>query len=421
MYLDHASTSWPKAPGVAEAVARALVDEIGGPGRGGHAAARRGEAIRERARARLSERLALRDRLAIFTSGATSALNLALLGLCQPRGLGEGPARRVLVSPREHNAVTRPLAWLEARGWARVSTLPTDADGRVDPEASGDLAAGSATTPPADLCVCTAADNVTGLIQPVAPLAEALRARSLPTLLLSDVSQTAGVRPLPTDAPGGAGADIIAFGAHKGLRGPAGLGVLAVGRRAFDPGGDPEAQPLQPTSFGGTGGSGVGDESIAPAHAPARFEAGTPPTPLLAGLLAALDALCEPRETHAGLERTRGWLVRTIGATQHLPGLRWVGPAGRLAEHDDRSALAHTVGVASFAIEHDAWSPDTLAAALDASFDIRVRAGLHCAPAAHRTLGTLERGGLVRVSPGAETNEEDAERFAGALAAMLSA
>ncbi len=413
LYLDHASTSWPKPPAVREAVAQALEMELGGPGRGGHTAARAAEHLRKQTRRRLAERLGLVGGVPIFTSGATAALNLALLGLCTPRALGTEPPRRVLVSPREHNAVTRPLAWLVARGWATVEPLPVDDAGRVDARAAGELAAGRPTTPPAALCVCTAADNVTGLIQPLPALARALHEHAPRTLLLVDASQAAGLLSLcPPDAPR---PDLIAFGAHKTLRGPAGLGVLDVGPRAFDPQGDPDEQPLQPVAFGGTGATG-GDEPIAPARAPARFEPGTPPVPLFAGLLAALDHLPEAALTHE-----RAWLARAIAGTRGWPAVRWVGSAGRCAERDDPSELHQSVGVAAFRLEHDAWTPDTLAAALDASFGIRVRAGFHCAPSLHDAIGTRAAGGLVRLSPGPDATGEDADRFLHALAELLSA
>lgn len=412
MYLDHASTSVPKAPGVAEAVARALTAELGGAGRGAHAAADAARRVVERCRADLARATGTAAHGVVLTGGATDAIHTALFGLLgEGGGLSGDRPRRVVMSWMEHHAVTRAAARLERLGRARVEVLGLDEAGRLDPV---EVAEACARGEGASVCVVSAASNVTGQAQAIGAIARELRARSPGTLLVCDASQAAGVTDPRDPEDGYAHADLVAFGAHKGWRSAAGIGALLVGTRAFDPAGDPEVQALQPVRFGGTGGEGEGDPSPAPAAMPGRFEAGTAPVALAAGWSAGIAAH-EP----GAVERQRAWLAEVIARTSALPGLVWFGAAGRVQREGDAAWLVGTVPVASFAVEGDGWTPDVLAAALDASFQIRVRAGLHCASLAHRALGTAGRGGLVRVSPGPGAGEREADRFVGALGALL--
>jgi len=380
VYLDNAATSFPKAPGVAEAVSAHLTHAAGNPGRSGHGLALAAQAAVEEARRRLAALLGAEDpsRLA-FTANATDALNVALWGLCR-----EGD--RVLTSGLEHNAVVRPLAELEVRRGVRVERLPCGPEGTLDLAAlEAALRAG-----PARLVALVHASNVSGAILPVEEAARLARAHG--ALVLVDASQTAGV--LPLDLPA-LGADVVAFPGHKGLLGPTGTGALWVA-----PG-----LALPSLRQGGTGLRS--EEERHPSRMPEALEAGTQNVAGLAGLAAALRHLQE-RGVAAVRAHEEALTARLLGRLGELRGVEVVGPA----------AARRRVGVVSLRVE--GWEPGDLAAALDASFGIAVRGGLHCAPAAHRSLGTFPAG-TVRLSPGALTTPEEIDAAAAALAELATA
>lgn len=214
IYLDNAATSYPKPPMVVRAMAGTLSRLGGNPGRSGHKLSLCGGRVIEHCREILAEELeAPAAEQIVFTSGCTEALNLAIRG-----SLFRGD--EVLCSHAEHNAVMRVLKGLEQQGEITVRVAEPDSRGLLSPEALR-----QATTPKTALCVLNHASNVTGVVQPVRELADALRPMGIPVLV--DAAQTAGILPVSLKK---LGADMIALPGHKGLLGPHGTGVLALGR-----------------------------------------------------------------------------------------------------------------------------------------------------------------------------------------------
>ncbi|NNJ28081.1 Cysteine desulfurase SufS [Planctomycetes bacterium LzC2] len=379
IYLDHAATSLPKAPGVAEAMTRAL--ELPSPGRGNTARAAESAALLARCRSAVNRLIggASPDRI-VFTAGGTDALNLALFGLLKP-------GDHAVVGDLEHTSVTRPLSALRGDGGI-TSMLECDEHGFYRPE---DLDEFLSVPPTAGLVALSHGSNVAGTVQPVAELAAVCREHGVPFLL--DACQTAGHVPIAVVEWG---VDLLATGAHKGLLGPAGIGVLYVGERA---------EPLlRNTRLGGTGGGG-GDAM--PETLPHRLEPGTPNLPGVAGLLAAVEWI--EREGVNALH------ARSIERTSRLIDRLAAFPDVRLLGTPDPGRRCGLVTVALLG-----WEPSEAAAVLDATFGVECRAGLHCAPGAHARFNTDRLGGGVRFSVGPFTTETEIDAAADAVAAILS-
>lgn len=375
IYLDHAATSWPKPPEVLAELTRFYREDAANPGRGGHAMARRAEERIRRCRLALAELIGAPAERVAFTSGATAAINTALFGL----GLAAG--ERVLTGPLEHNAVARPLRALESRGVV-VEVLPGDRIGRLSPEV---LAAALDRGPARLLCI-NHGSNVNGAVQDLAALSKVARERGV--LLLVDGAQTVGVLPIDVAA---LGIDLLAVPGHKSLLGPAGVGALYA-RRGL---------ALAPLIYGGTG-SRSESEDMPEAPFFERLEAGTVNA---AGIAAWLEALLvvKAEDGAAALERERALAQSVIEAVESIPGAR----AHAALSEDPR-------GLAVIGLTMEGYEPAELAAVLDSAFDIATRGGLHCAPQAHRSLGTFPRG-TVRVSPGRSTTEAEVAALIAAL------
>jgi selenocysteine lyase/cysteine desulfurase len=273
----------------------------------------------------------------------------------------------------EHNAVARPLAALAERG-VSVDRVPCGPDGALDVD---DLVR-ALRAGPTRLVAMVHASNVSGAILPAREAARAAHEHG--ALFLLDAAQTAGVLPLAAEEMG---IDLLAFPGHKGLLGPTGTGGLYVA---------PHVR-LTPLRQGGTGTRS--EEELHPEDLPEALEAGTLNTVGIAGLGAALRYL-EGRGPKSIRAHEATLTVRLLSGLEDIAGLRVHGPAAR----EERAA------VVSLSVE--GWEPVDLAAALDGSFGIAVRAGLHCAPLAHRTLGTFPHG-TVRLSPGCFTTSEEVE------------
>lgn len=392
IYLDHAATSWPKAEGVARAMAEAV--DAGNPGRGGHRAAREAGAIVEKTRSALAKLLGEADpeRMA-FSGGCTDSIHTAIVGAVQASEREEpGVVPEVVISGIEHNAVTRTAAALERAGRVRMVEVPVEASTVVEPEAVA--RACSART----RLVCVLhASNVTGMIQPIAEIGPLVRERWARALVMVDAAQTAGVVAMDV---GTLNADLVAFGSHKGLRGPAGIGGLWIGERAWSEG----VRRIEPVRRGGTGTASEGDDM--PDRLPLAFEAGSVNLPAIAGLGAAID-----RHDSGAIERT--WAV----ASELLESLHErLGDALSVHAHERGSDFRNALP--TIAMNISGWDAGDLAEVLDASFGIAVRAGLHCSPRCHRAMGTLEGGGCVRVSLGSTTTRDDAQRLVEALVAV---
>lgn len=357
IYLDHAATSYPKPPTVLDAVRTALTEAGGNPGRSGHALSlSAAEGIYDCRVAVAALFSAPAPERVIFTRGATEALNLAI------RGLYRGG--RILISDIEHNAVLR-TAYAIAEG--KVDIYPTDRDAAE--------AVAERLTADTSLVVACHASNVFGRVLPIAHIGQVCRARGVPFVV--DAAQSAGHLPLSFhDVPMNA----LCAPAHKGL-----LGIQGAGFVIFSE----EAAPT-PLLYGGTGTGSRAREM--PRELPEALEAGTLPTPAIFALRAALRAV-EAKgvaEIGAHIAELEGRLRAALSA---LPSLRLIAP--------------EESGCGVISLCHHRLTAEEVAERLDIS-GIAVRAGLHCAPLAHRTVGT-EACGTVRISLGASSTAAECD------------
>lgn len=378
--FDQAATSFPKAEGVAEAMTEYLTQVGGNVGRGAYpSACDAAEAVLE-VRERLCTLLGgPAPQNVILTPGCTYSLNFVLKGLLRP-------GDRVAVSGLEHNAVLRPLRQMEARG-VTVDCLPCRATGELDL-----AAAERRLTPDTRLVVLTHASNVCGTLLPVAEVGALCRERGI--FLCVDAAQTAGSVPIHM---GKMHIDALAFPGHKGLLGPQGIGGLIVT--------DALARALDPLVTGGTGSAS--DSPEMPELLPDRFEPGTLNLPGVYGLRAALRWL-EGQD----LEVLRR---REIKLTGHL--------IARLREMEEDGLkifgtldAARQVGVVS--VDFPRLDNAEAAFQLERDYGVLTRCGLHCAPLAHRTLGTFPAG-IVRFSVGPFTRFEDVDYLQAAVCGVM--
>ncbi|MDR0861941.1 MAG: aminotransferase class V-fold PLP-dependent enzyme [Oscillospiraceae bacterium] len=374
IYFDNGSTSHPKAPGVADAVRDIIERGCFNINRGGYAGAYEVSELVFGAREKVARLFGgASGREVAFTSGVTMSLNVALKGLLR-RG------DRVVVTQMEHNAVLRPLAQLRAMG-VEVETARCFADGRLDLD---DMDA--KITARTRLAVMTHASNVCGVILPVREVGAICRARG--ARLLVDCAQTAGVLPISMRRDN---IDILAFSGHKGLLATQGIGGLVLSQEL--------AAEIVPLVSGGTGS--YSDAADMPTELPDRLEAGTLNIPGIAALSAALDYI---EETGIAAIRAReaALLKRLTDGVNSISGVRIAGTDN----------LADKIAVA--ALDFAGMDNASVAARLDEEFGIMTRCGLHCAPNAHRTLGTYPRG-AVRCSLGYFNTEAEIDLLAVAL------
>jgi cysteine desulfurase / selenocysteine lyase len=379
IYFDNAATSWPKPPGMMEAMSR-FNESIGAnPGRSGHRLSIEAARVVYETRELVAELINAPDPLSIAcTKNATEAINCVLLGLLRP-------GDHVVTSGMEHNPVMRPLRFLERQG-VKLSVVPCSSAGDLNPdEVAGYLRHNTKAI------VVTHASNVTGTLLPIDALARIAHEREI--LFILDASQTAGSIPIHVE---NTGIDILCFTGHKSLLGPQGTGGFYLRKGLED--------RLQPLMRGGTGSASEFEEQ--PDFVPDRFESGTPNAIGLAGLAAGLRFVLDTgvdviREKEVRL--TQRFLEGMAG----IPGVTLYGPKD----------ATHRTAVVSFNIRGA--SPSDLAFALDERFNILCRPGLHCAPAAHRTLGTFPEG-TVRFSFGFFTTKEEIERGLEAVALLCA-
>lgn len=368
IYLDSAATTFQKPRSVVDAMAEAMAT-MSSPGRGGYPAAMRAADAAFDCRTELAELYHLQNpEQVVFTLNATHALNIAIKSLVPPGG-------RAVVSGYEHNAVTRPLEALGAR--VSVAAAPL-----FRPEAVLE-AFDRLVVPGVDAVICSHVSNVFGFVQPVEAIAALCRKRGVPFVI--DDSQAAGVLTLDMAALGAA---FIAMPGHKGLYGPQGTGVLLCGQDV----------PTRTLLEGGTGS--LAEQQAMPDFLPDRLEAGTHNMPGIAGLLAGVrfvrqlgpEAICAEERQLAAL---------AAEGLRRIPGLRVYALPD----------LAAQTGVLSVVPEH--LDAEALGNAL-AERGIAVRAGLHCAPLAHRTAGTLDTGS-VRISFSHWNTREEVHRLLAAI------
>ncbi len=384
LYLDHASTSFPKDPRVVEAVARALADPGVAPDRGHSERGRAAGRIVDEARALVATLLSVPSPQRVtFTLNATDALNLAIKG-CLRAG------DEVVLTQAEHNSVVRPLHGLKRALDVKLRVAPADERGRV---AAAEVL--KLVTPRTRLVVMAHASNVTGALQPVGEVGRALRAGGPSALdarplLLADVAQSAGYRPLDEIA---AVADLIAGAGHKGPGGPLGTGFLWAR----------EGVELAPLREGGTGVKS--EEPLQPSDYPGALEAGSANVPGIAGLAEAIRL----RLADGGLQ-TVAAARRAIGAeflarAAELDGVVVYGPQ----RPDEREPV--------FPVRVRGLSVAEAAVVLERRFGIEQRAGLHCAPGTHVALQTAFEGTL-RLSFGSRPASSE---VAAAIAALREA
>ncbi|MEX0908098.1 MAG: aminotransferase class V-fold PLP-dependent enzyme [Gemmatimonadota bacterium] len=377
VYMDHAATSAVRPPVVSRAVAE-YIDTIGAtPGRGGHRLAHEAGRVALRCRQRIAQLMDVPGDASrvTFAPNATYALNAALWGVLR-RG------DRVIVSDIDHNAVLRPCAALARERDVAVTQVPCTPEGALD-ERTLEQSLGGAR-----LLVLNAASNVLGNVLDVRSLAALARAAGVLTLV--DVAQLAGHVPFSvTDW----GADMVAFTGHKGLLGPQGIGGLWV-RQGVE---------VEPLVTGGTGGDSL--QRDMPAAWPDHLEAGSLNGPGIAGLYAGAGFVLDEgvAAMHARLAPLKQQLRDALVAT---PRVRVVSPAA-------------PDGVAIVTVTTDGVDVAAVAARLDREHGVLTRPGLHCAPEAHRLLGTATTGAL-RFSLGWSSTAADVERAAAAIRAVLA-
>jgi len=383
IYFDNAATSWPKPPGVAEAMVHFL-DEVGAnPGRSGHRLSIAAGRIVYEARERVANLFGAPDPLrVVLTPNVTWGVNLVLRGLLRP-------GDHVVTTGMEHNAVMRPLRALEDEALGsqgvRLTVVPADTAGFLDP---ADVAA--AIQPDTVLVCVNHASNVSGNLQPLREIGAIVQQTN--ALLLADTAQSAGCVPIHLLDDG---IDLLAWTGHKGLLGPTGTGGLILGPRV-----DPER--IEPLARGGTGSRS--EEERQPDFMPDKFECGTGNAVGLAGLGASL-AYLEKRGVAAIRAHEVALAQRLIDGLLDIPGVTVYG--GHDAGRQTATVSFNVAGL----------EPSEVGLWLDEEHGIMCRVGLHCAPAAHRTLGTFP-GGTVRFGLGAFNTLEEVDQAVAAVAAM---
>jgi cysteine desulfurase / selenocysteine lyase len=375
IYLDNAATSHPKPQSVYETVDHVLRNISANPGRSGHKMAAQADRIIFEARESIAKLFGIEhsDRI-VFTSNATGALNLAIQGLLEP-------GDHCITTSMEHNSVVRPLHFL-SQSDVHVDKIHATSEGVVSPEQFR-----RAINPRTKLLVLTHASNVIGTITPIAEIIRVAHDAGVPVLV--DAAQTAGSVPINVAE---LGVDLLACPGHKGLYGPQGTGFLYIA---------PHLSP-KPILFGGSGSRS--DKEEMPDFLPDRYEAGTLNTPGIAGLGAGVEFLLQ-----AGVECVRAheaMLCRRLA--EGLSNIRGVRVYG-VTDPEKRSSVV--------LFDMDGLDPAEIGDRLDGEFGIAARVGLHCAPDAHKTMGTYPIGG-VRLSPGYFNTEEDIDRTIEAVSAI---
>ena len=372
-YLDNAATSFPKPESVYGAVTKALREECGNPGRSGHKLSLAAGKIVQDARM-MCKRLfnaASPDNI-VFTANATTALNIGIKGVVRP-------GDHVITSSFEHNSVSRPLSHLEETGVA-VTKLPMDLDCGLSIE---DIE--RAMRPETRMVLCTHISNVTGTENDISSIGAFCRDNGI--VFFVDAAQSAGCRVIDVRDMC---LDMLAFPGHKGLFGLQGTGGLYI-------------KPGLDVGVFIQGGTGSKSESLnQPEDMPGKFEAGTQNVPGLAGLAAGIRFVLE-----TGVEkicRHEAMLAtRLIEGLLRISSIKIFGPG-----------LVHNrSSIVSLRIENSSTSDTALM--LDAGFNIAVRSGLHCSADAHRSLGTLDTGGTIRISPNYYNTAEDIDICLNAL------
>lgn len=378
IYLDNASTSFPKAPTVATAMSDYITNRGININRGSYALAYDVEDIIYTTRQRLNTLFNGHDPShVIFTQNVTMSLNMVIKGLLKA-------GDHVLVSSMEHNAVMRPLTQLLDKG-ITFDTIPCDSTGSIQMDSIEPL-----IRPNTVALIINHASNVCGTIQPLESIGPICKAHNLQFIV--DAAQTAGVIPIDVKV---CHIDALCFTGHKGLLGPQGIGGIILTKEM--------AQNLTPLIAGGTGS--FSHLETMPTHMPDAFEAGTLNLPGIIGLNEGLSYI-----ESQGMENIHN---HELALTQaFLEGLQSIDVVNIIGKQDiqDRTAVV--------SITIDSMDPASIAYELESTYHIMTRVGLHCAPRAHQTLGTYPEG-TVRFSFGYANTHEDVVSALSALHRIL--
>ena len=374
IYLDNASTSFPKAPNVASAMADYITNRGININRGSYALAYDVEDIIYTTRQRLHPLFNGHDPAhVIFTQNVTMSLNMVIKGLLKA-------GDHVLVSSMEHNAVMRPLTQLLDKG-ITFDTIPCDSTGSIQMDSIEPL-----IRPNTVALIINHASNVCGTIQPLESIGPICKAHNLQFIV--DAAQTAGVIPIDVKA---CHIDALCFTGHKGLLGPQGIGGIILTKEM--------AQNLTPLIAGGTGS--FSHLETMPTHMPDAFESGTLNLPGIIGLNEGL-AYIESQ----GMENIHNHeLVLTQSFLEGLQSIDVVNIVGKQNIQDRTAVVSITI---------DGMDPANIAYELESTYHIMTRVGLHCAPRAHQTLRTYPEG-TVRFSFGYANTHKDVESALSAL------
>lgn len=379
IYFDNGSTSWPKAPGVGDAVSALFQNGAFNINRGNYEGAYELEGLVLDTRRQLARLFHAPDsRAVIFTPGITYSLNYFIKGFLK---CGD----HVLVSGMEHNAVMRPLTQMQAAS-VTYTAVPAQADGSVLPE---DVE--SAVRPNTRAVIMLHASNVCGTVLPIREIGEICRRHHL--FFTVDTAQSAGTLDVNMQE---CGIDFLAFTGHKGLLGPQGIGGFLIS--------DGLDAQMRAYISGGTGSQS--DSFDVPAQLPDKYESGTLNLPGIVGLHTALSYLEETGidEIHRRKMDLTGYFLERV---RELPGIRIAG----------KSDTQDRVAVVSLSLER---ADNAIAAfELEQTYGIMTRVGLHCAPAAHRSLGTYPQG-TIRFSFSSSNTREEIDRCVRALSELCA-
>jgi cysteine desulfurase / selenocysteine lyase len=368
IYLDNAATSFPKPPAVIQAMTDYAARVGASAGRGAYAEAMESGKIIAGCRGQIARLINAPDPdHIIMTFNCSDGLNLAIHGLVKS-------GDHVIATWMDHNSILRPLNDLKDRMGLHVDLVPCNVEGVVDPD---DIR--GAIKPNTKLIAVLHGSNVTGTVEPISDIARIARDHGI--YLVVDAAQTMGHWPIDVQIDR---IDFLAAPGHKGLLGPLGTGFLYIRPGLED--------ALRPLKQGGTGSRS--EIMTQPEMLPDKYEAGSHNAIGIAGLNAGVEYLLD-QTVHAVRQYDRDLCRRFMAGLDDIGGVTWFGPRN----------VDHRIGV--FSVRMDGYAPHELSAALEAKFGILTRSGLHCAPLAHRTIGTLETGGTTRFSFGPFATPED--------------
>ena len=376
VYLDNAATTFPKPDVVYDEVMKAMKEYGANPGRSGHRLALEAGRVIYDTRETLAEMFNIDNPMNIvFTCNGTEGLNTSIKGVLKP-------GDHVITSTMEHNSVLRPLKALEKTG-VELTIIKCDEKGFID---LADIEKSIKENTKA--IITTHASNITGTIFPIKDIGKIARDNKL--IYIVDAAQTAGLYEIDVVDMN---IDILVFPGHKSLLAPQGTGVVYIG----------EDICVDCSKQGGTGSAS--ESLIQPDIMPDKFESGTPNTPGIAGLGKGARFIMDQ-----GMENIRNHELKLL--KRFLDGLNKLKEVTIYGPNDPYNQAP----VVSINVEGGDCSE--IGYILDSEFDIAVRTGLHCAPLAHETTGTLQSG-TVRFSIGYFNTEEDIDKALSAIETII--